>query len=451
MNSSPPAVHQPDTIACPEKELPPSVEELADRAAIGALKEEWESLRHRLAENGGTRGPFLSPSFFAVFAASIVRGPARSLRLLIAHRNGRICGLWPLLFEHRRLAGVPARVLRSLGDEHSQRYDALVVDDETASAFVHHLVGDRAWDAIELRDVLTSEGTTTMDWHKTGIDRIVAAARQHRIPVGTLFPSASPFLSLPTTEEALEVQLSSKFRANLRRRARNLIKTCGPLSLELVTSPRAVRAALDDGLRLEAAGWKGEKGTAIACDVDLDRRYRALARAFAMERKLALYFLKAGERRIAFHFGLVEEGVYFLLKPGYEPSLAVHSPGHLLLHFVARDLIRRGIRELDLLGDPMPWKADWTAELRGKSWVYLFSPSPFGRALGHWRLTGAPRLRATATYISGLVKKDGPSLGPFDLSQGAPPSRADGGPTQSSRRIRTGEPPARSGDRQRRV
>src|SRR4051812_48459709 len=96
-----------------------AVEELTDRAAFAALEPEWERLRRDVAARGGTVGPFLSPRWFAVTAASLARD-GRNLRLLIAHRGGRLAGVLPLLAERRLVGGVPARVLRSLSDDHSQ-------------------------------------------------------------------------------------------------------------------------------------------------------------------------------------------------------------------------------------------------------------------------------------------------------------------------------------------
>src|SRR5262249_35262602 len=100
-------------------------EELRDRAAIAALSDDWERLRQNAASNGRPRGPFLSAPWFAIYASSLAVG-RRALRLLLAHRDGRVAGLLPLFAERRLLNGAPARVLRSLSDDHSQRFDALV-------------------------------------------------------------------------------------------------------------------------------------------------------------------------------------------------------------------------------------------------------------------------------------------------------------------------------------
>ena len=371
---------------------PLAVEELRDRGAIASLRGEWERVAAAMSAAGWTRGPFVAPDWFCVYAASLAnahdRAPSGELRLLVAHRAGRLVAALPLLAERRRLAGAPARLLRSLSDDHSQRFDLLLDPadaDAAAAALVAHLGHARDWDALELQSVL-DDGAAA---HK-----LVDAARAAGLPTGHWPSMVSPYLTLPPSQAELDKQLGSKFRGNLRRRAKKLEAEVGALTLERVDGSglNAVQldALLDEGFALEAAGWKGELGTAIACDARLGARYKALAHAFAARGQLALYFLKAGERRVAFHFALVDDATYYLFKPGFDPALATYGLGHLLVDAVARDLIGRGVRELDFLGDDMPWKRDWTDRVRSHSFRYLFAPTARGRALAAWKLRLAP-------------------------------------------------------------
>jgi CelD/BcsL family acetyltransferase involved in cellulose biosynthesis len=349
-----------------------SVEELRDRAAIAALTPEWERLRAEVAAAGGTAGPFLSPAWFAIFAAAI----ADDLRLLVAHRGGRLVGVLPLMMERRRLARLPARILRSLSDDHSQRFDVLLSPSEpqrVAAALWQHIARMRDWDALELREI--PDGMS-------GAARLLEAASNDGYATHAQPAMRSPFLALPAQPG------SSKFRANLRRRAKKLETELGQLSLERVTGD--LDAALDEGLALEKAGWKGELGTAIACDPQLRRRYSQLAHAFAARDQLALCFLRAGQRRVAFHFALLEKGIYYLFKPGFDPALSHFGLGHLLVDEVIR---RLPIRELDFLGDDMPWKRDWTESARPHSWRYVLSRGPWGRVVGTWKFALVPELK----------------------------------------------------------
>ena len=370
------------------------VEELEHRRAIMALESVWSALAAQEEEPG----PFFLPVWFAVQAAALAR-PPRSLRLLVAHDRGRLVAALPLLVEERRVAGLRLRVLRSLSDDHSQRFDLVAEGDTAVAALWRHLAADPSWDVVELREV--PEGS-----RRAG--RLHELAREAGYPVSVWPSLRSPYLPLASTVEEFEARLDAKFRANLRRRRRNLEKL-GAVELERVTAPEAAAAgaldaALDEGFALEKGGWKGTEGTAIACDPELLRRYRALAHVFARRGELSLHFLRVGGRRVAFHFAIERGGTYYLLKPGYDETLRQHGPGHLLVWEVARALIRRGAREFDFLGNDMEWKRDWTQCGRNHAWLSIYRPTVRGRALHAWKTCAVPLLREGLEHCPPLLR-----------------------------------------------
>ena len=361
------------------------VRELTDPPAVAELAPAWDRLRTEIVSRGGTAGPVLRPEWISVQAEAIA---PRGYRLLTAWRGARLCGLLPLLAESRRLSGAPARILRSLSDEHSQRFDALVADDDVARALIGHVLRDPGWDLIELRDAAIAPGT--------GVAALADAAREAGCAV-ELWPSLlSPYLPLPVTTAALAELGTAKFRANLKRRKRKLEREMGSLRFECLPGgddPHALASAIEDAMRLEAAGWKGAAGTAIACDDALVDRYRALAKAFAGRGELALYFLVVGGVRRAFKLGIVDDRVCYLFKTGYDPALASYGPGYLLVESMLHDLIRRGVHTLDFLGDDAAWKREWTDRVRAHAWYHVFRDSWRGRALRAWKYAALPALR----------------------------------------------------------
>lgn len=386
-----------------------SVEELRHRGALRSLAPAWASL----VERSGNAGPFYQAFWFAVLASRLrsssltarqsgdaakdAVGGRGELRLLVAHRRGVLEGALPLVSERRRIAGVPARVLRSLSDDHSQRFDVLAEGDAAIVALWRRLAADPSWDVLELRD-LPEQSPAAL--------RLVELATADGFPTGVWPSMRSPWFPLPATVAELDAALDARFRSNLRRRARRLAEELGAVALERVGGDTAaIDRALDEGFALEASGWKGRRGTAIALDPELRQRYRSLARALARQDQLALYFLVAGGRRVAFHFAAEAGGVYYLFKPGYDESLARFGLGHHLLYEVACDLVRRGAHEVDLLGDDMPWKRSWAPQLRPHVFRYVFRPTPFGRALWAWKFGAVPLARRCAGSVRRWIER----------------------------------------------
>lgn len=85
--------------------------------------------------------------------------------------------------------------------------------------------------------------------------------------------------------------------------------------------------ALEDFLRLEASGWKGEQGTALASREDHARFFRAVCASFARDDRLQLLELTAGGRPVALKCNLLAEGTVFCFKIAYDAQYARYSPG----------------------------------------------------------------------------------------------------------------------------
>lgn len=123
--------------------------------------------------------------------------------------------------------------------------------------------------------------------------------------------------------------LRGKHRRELSRKRRRLEDELGD---SLQTVDRAEdRGAVEEFLRLEASGWKGRRGTALASlnrDADF---FRAVCASFRRMGRLHLLSLQAGRRSVAMACNLrAGEGV-FCIKIAYDERWRRHSPGAQLV------------------------------------------------------------------------------------------------------------------------
>ena len=144
----------------------------------------------------------------------------------------------------------------------------------------------------------------------------------------------------------LEGWLKSKDRRELRRRARLLGE-------ELGGAPELVDRSEDDAaiatfLDLEASGWKGREGTALASNPGHPEFLRETARGFGARGAFRLYMLEAGGRAVAGRCSYVADGVDFCFKIGYDERFARFGPGRELeLQMVERFHADPSLRMLD--------------------------------------------------------------------------------------------------------
>ena len=123
----------------------------------------------------------------------------------------------------------------------------------------------------------------------------------------------------------LDERVSPKQRHNIQRLRRRLEERLGS-ALRLVDRGGDV-AAMDRFIALEAAGWKGRKGTALACDTARAGYFRAVCSGFAADRRFRLYCLEAGGRAVAMKAMTRAGNALVELRVAYDEGLARFSPG----------------------------------------------------------------------------------------------------------------------------
>ncbi|BDG06018.1 GNAT family N-acetyltransferase [Anaeromyxobacter oryzae] len=342
--------------------LPYRVEALEGRPAFDALRDEWNALVAR----GPVDLPFVRHEWIAAWLDAFA--PDGRLRVLVARDgHGTAAGFAPLLEERAR--GLVR--LAAPANDHSCRVEwALGPDASGAAAALWAHLRDRVrWDVLLLRDLVRDGPTSTL---------VEALARADRHLAGRWESLRTPYVTLGG--DGAEARTSSKFRANLRRRARRLGEL-GAVALRREDGQGDLDGALGEFFALEAAGWKGEKGTAISGDPRLVAFYTRVARDAAARGALAIRALLLEGRAVAIHLGLVHRGVYYLPKTAYDEELGAVSPGQLLHREVLAECEARGLRELDFLGPDMEWKRDWEPRHRPHDWLYVYRPSLAGRAM----------------------------------------------------------------------
>jgi hypothetical protein len=159
--------------------------------------------------------------------------------------------------------------------------------------------------------------------------------------------------SLDATRDADELLRDALGGRKLKelRRQRQRLAAHGAVELEVARSPRNVAAALETFLKLEASGWKGARGTALA-QVEGDAAFiRRATQALAETGNCEIVTLRAGATPVASGIVLRHQSRAYFFKLGVDERFAKFSPGVQL----TLDLTRH------LCADPDIASADSTA------------------------------------------------------------------------------------------
>jgi CelD/BcsL family acetyltransferase involved in cellulose biosynthesis len=296
----------------------------------------WRSLAERAIEPNGY---YLPDWELAVNATAPGRTDASALS---AWRDGRLIGLMPVV-ALSRVSQIPLPALAS-----AHPYGTLCTP---------LLDGDKAEDAaIGLMQAARDAGTRALLLREVALDGAAMKAfgsvlRGEGLRSRVL--SWHPRASLDATRDADELlheALSGKKLKELRRQRHRLAEH-GDVRFDVARSPEAVASALETFLKLEASGWKGQRGTALV-QVDGDAAFiRRATKALAELGQCEIVTLFAGDAPVASGIVLRHQTRAFFFKIGVDARFAKYSPGVQL----TLDLTRH------LCADPAIASADSTA------------------------------------------------------------------------------------------
>jgi CelD/BcsL family acetyltransferase involved in cellulose biosynthesis len=126
----------------------------------------------------------------------------------------------------------------------------------------------------------------------------------------------------------VEEAMSAKGRKELRRLRRALGRDLNT-EAELVDRS-SDPSACDEFLRIEAAGWKGAEGTALASTAKHEAFFRSMCASAAAAGRLQMLSLECAGRTVAMQCNLIDGGTLFGFKVAYDAEFARYSPGSLL-------------------------------------------------------------------------------------------------------------------------
>jgi CelD/BcsL family acetyltransferase involved in cellulose biosynthesis len=319
---------------------------------FGEVEADWEALADRVGAP-----PWLRPGWMAAWWAAFGRGTPS---IVTVRRDGRLVGVLPLAARFG--------VLASMTNWHTPEFGPVVEPGDEAALVDTVLAGRPRQVRLAFAD---PERPAVAAW------QAAVARRGYRVLVRTL--ERSPYVAVDADWERFDAQLHRGLKANLARRRRRLEEKA-QVTVEVEDGRVGLNGLLEEGFRVEAAGWKGTGGSAIDSDTATRRFYTDVA-TWASERGwLRLAFLRVGSRAIAFDFALEVAGVHYLLKTGYDPAYQRFGPGMLLRYELLARAFATGLDRYEFLGADEQWKLQWTSTAQERILIQSFSPSLPGRA-----------------------------------------------------------------------
>ena len=274
----------------------------------------WRDLARAAAEPN----PFFGPDWLLPAVRHLSGGA--DVRLATVQRGEDLVLAVPLVPGRYRRVPLPAWTTW----RHPHRFvgTPLVRADALAEAPAALLGGLRAGPAWLVLEQLYVDGVVGRAFR--------AAASQRSASWVVHDPWERPAVRARTAPTYLDGTLSPRSAKALRRLRRGLERELGAVvavDLGRGAGPEQVAAEVEAFLAMEAAGWKGAAGTALAADPGHAAFWREGCLAAASAGRLELWQLRAGDAVLARQVHVRDGGTVFHLKTAYDEAAGRGSPG----------------------------------------------------------------------------------------------------------------------------
>ncbi|MCR2835065.1 GNAT family N-acetyltransferase [Parerythrobacter lacustris] len=289
-----------------------------ETASDGRFLAMWRGL----TENAAEPNPFLEP--WALLPALESHDAARRCDILTIESGDALIGLIPVA-RHGLYYRYPLPHLRNWMHGNAFLGTPLVASGQEDAFWTALLewADERAGSALFLHlSQLDEEGPLLASLRGILADQTRPAAIVHREERALLQSDLGP-------EAYLAASMSGKKRKELRRQHRRLAEE-GQLEFRREGDDTGLLAWTDAFLALEKAGWKGENGSALACDPATANMFRKTLGGAASAGKLERLSFWFDGKPIAMLANFLTPPGAFSYKTAYDESFARFSPGVLL-------------------------------------------------------------------------------------------------------------------------
>ncbi|MBB3193501.1 GNAT family N-acetyltransferase [Roseateles terrae] len=158
-------------------------------------------------------------------------------------------------------------------------------------------------------------------------------------------------------------------RQNIRKQQKKLEASGIQTRLECLTHPDDVAPALAHYGRLEASGWKGNEGTAIAPGHPQYAFYLRMLQNFCRLGRARLYQYRFNDEVVAMDLCILGGDCIVILKTAYDEAHKAVSPSTLMRQQQFEEMFSEAaaggpVRRIEFYGKVMEWHTRWTAEAR---------------------------------------------------------------------------------------
>jgi CelD/BcsL family acetyltransferase involved in cellulose biosynthesis len=345
------------------------IDTVSDLGRFETLQSEWD----QLVSTSQLSHLCLSHDWLAAWWEAFDSQEGR-VAVLVAREGERGVAALPLQRRTTRVAGLPVQSLEFAANLHTFRFDFVLPADRDPGPLVEALL-DRALDGGPRPDVLFFKD---LPLDSPTLGALEQFARRRGLGVARENERLSAYVLTDGEWETYFKTLSKSMRSSLRRLRKRCLEA-GAVMERVGDGPQAI-GLLEEGLALEAEGWKGRGGTAILASPEETSFYRGLVRRLEGTGRIEQYSLRLGSRLIGWDLCVTQAGACHDLKTAYAEDQALLGPGFALQMAMMERLFQAPeVCIYDMLPPAVEYKTRWSREGIEQVSVRLYARTGRGR------------------------------------------------------------------------
>lgn len=362
---------------------------ILSRDDIEHVLPEWEELCERLVEDT----PYYTPVYANALLSSVDHG--RDIRFVTVWRDGRMIAFLPVCRTRIGAVDLP-NVWQAWTTPYTLSCTPLLdhdLADQAATALVEGLKSFHR--GIWIFPTINTGGKAASSL-QSALENIGAA-----VSMTNQFERATLSRDGTTFDEHLKEKLSGKRRRDLARNRRRL-EELGEVRHLSFTGGDGLANAVEAFLEIEKSGWKGERGTALACDPRTAQFARNAFAPVGIEDFGRADILTLDEKPIAVSLMILTGRTGFTVKCAFDEAYRSYSAGLVLEIDVIRSFL--GEDWADLLDSATAGShiidGLWSGRIEMADLIFTFSPVFPG-----WQLAAVTRAMDTKQHAKTRLKK----------------------------------------------
>jgi hypothetical protein len=344
--------------------------------------DQFFGLRHRwnkVLERSRDKNVFLTWEYLSTYWKHF--GKDKKLRILCAEDKDEVIAIAPLRQSYYGfMYPLGYNVVEPLGYRglmpEGADYTGFILVEKEAEClklFLNYLIEHNDWDFIYLFDV---PGTSVIP---DLLQKVSTVIPKFEFNEGAI----CPYIPIPSSMDIFMSGLSRNFRKNLRKRMMKLKNDYKKVELKRYDEFGSVEKAMKMFFELHQKRWKSKHVPGVFNTQEVRNFYIDVAKLFAENGWLALYFLTANDEPIAAQYAFEYDQKMYSCLPAFNPDYHEYSIGNLLRAKIIEKCIERKIKEYDFLKGGELYKFDWTAKYR-RNFGIKFVNNKFTSNLLNW-------------------------------------------------------------------